>query len=70
MDCNSGGGTQCYFAAAVFYVFLKVGNEPTALIVAWFAFTTGELMALAMIRNKEVGKEGACEPTETDTDTK
>lgn len=41
------------FAAAVFYAFLKVGSEPAALVAAWFAFTTGELWALAMIKRKE-----------------
>ena len=46
------------FTAAVFYVFVRVGSEPTALITAWFAFTTGELWALALIRNTEV-KHGA-----------
>lgn len=42
------------FTAAVLYVFLHVGDEPTALIAAWFAFTTGELMALAAIKRKEI----------------
>lgn len=43
------------FTAAVFYVFLKVGDEPSTLIAAWFAFTTGELLALAGIKRKEIG---------------
>jgi len=38
------------FTASVLYVFLRVGSEPTALIAAWFAFTTGELWMLAGIR--------------------
>ncbi len=45
------------FAASVLYVFLRVGSEPTALIAAWFAFTTGELWLLAGIKKKEVKEE-------------
>ena len=45
------------FAAAVLYVFLQVGSEPSALVAAWFAFTTGELMALAAIKKKEIERE-------------
>ena len=41
------------FAAAVLYVFLRTGTEPTALVVAWFAFTTGELWLLAKIKRAE-----------------
>ncbi len=44
------------FAMAVFYAFLKVGSEPATLVVAWFAFTTGELWALALIKRNE-GKD-------------
>ncbi len=43
------------FTAAVLYIFLKIGSEPSTLITAWFAFTTGELWALAAIKRKEVG---------------
>ena len=46
------------FTIAVLFVFLKVGNEPTALIGAWFAFTTGELFLLASIKKKKLAKEG------------
>lgn len=42
------------FTAAVMYVFLRVGSEPTTLIAAWFAFTTGELWMLAGIRKKKL----------------
>ena len=45
------------FTSAVLYVFLNVGSEPTALIGAWFAFTTGELWFLAGIRKKEMEGE-------------
>lgn len=42
------------FTIGVLYVFLRVGNEPMALIGSWFAFTTGELWLLASIKKKEV----------------
>lgn len=47
-----------FFTIAILYVFLRVGNEPTALIGAWFAFTTGELWMLSTIKKTEVNKEG------------
>jgi len=43
------------FSAAVLYTFLRVGSEPSVLIGAWFAFTTGELWALAGIKKREQG---------------
>jgi len=42
------------FTAAVFYAFLRVGEEPTTLIAAWFAWTTGELWLLAGIRKAKI----------------
>ena len=42
------------FTVAALYAFLRVGSEPTALISAWFAFTTIELWALAGIKKKEI----------------
>lgn len=42
------------FTIAVLYIFLKVGNEPTSLIVAFFAFTTGELWLLSGITKTKV----------------
>ncbi|WP_051688309.1 hypothetical protein [Desulfofalx alkaliphila] len=42
------------FTAAVLYAFLQVGSEPTALIAAWFAFTTGELFMLANIKKRKL----------------
>ena len=42
------------FAAAVLYVFLRVGSEPSSLVVAWFSFTTVELLALAGIKRAKV----------------
>lgn len=45
------------FTAGVFYVFLRVGHEPTTLIAAWFAFTTGELWLLAGIKKKKIKED-------------
>jgi len=45
------------FVIGVIYAFLKVGSEPTALIAAWFAFTTGELWMLSGITKKKIDKE-------------
>lgn len=42
--------TNLVFTAAVLAIFYRVGNEPAVLIGAWFAFTTGELWAMASIR--------------------
>jgi hypothetical protein len=45
------------FTAAVLYVFLNIGNEPTTLITAWFAFTTGELWMLSSIKKKKIKED-------------
>ncbi len=45
------------FAAAVLYIYRETASEPTALIAAWFAFTTGELFALAFLKKKEIEKQ-------------
>ncbi len=45
------------FAMAVLYIFRKTGSEPVVLIGAWFAFTGGELWALAKIKKKKGGKK-------------
>ncbi len=45
------------FTVAVLYVFLRIGSEPTALISAWFGFTTVELWALAGIKKREIEKQ-------------
>jgi len=42
------------FTVAVLVIFNRTGAEPTALIAAWFGFTTVELWALAGIKKKEV----------------
>lgn len=41
------------FAAVVLVVFWHARAEPAALVTAWFAFTTGELWALAGIKREE-----------------
>lgn len=46
------------FTAAVLYLFLQTSSEPSALIVAWFGFTTTELWALASIKKKKIKKGG------------
>ena len=43
------------FTAFVLAVFWHTGNEPGVLVGAWFAFTTGELWALAKIKCTEEG---------------
>lgn len=45
------------FTIAVLYIFYHIGAEPTALISAWFGFTTVELWALAGIKRKEIEKQ-------------
>ncbi|ABR48700.1 hypothetical protein Amet_2547 [Alkaliphilus metalliredigens QYMF] len=45
------------FTVAVLYTFKNVGHEPTTLIAAWFAFTTGELWMLSSIKKSKVRKE-------------
>lgn len=49
------------FAVAVLFVFLKTSCEPTALVTAWFSFTTIELWSLAGIKKakeKNSDREG------------
>lgn len=45
------------FTAAVLAVFWHTSAEPTVLVGAWFAFTTGELWALAKIKCTKEGKK-------------
>lgn len=49
------------FTIAVLEIFRETASEPTALIAAWFSFTTGELFALATIKIKKTktGTESA-----------
>lgn len=41
------------FAGATLFVYHDTGSEPTALIAAWFGFTTGELLMLAGIKKRD-----------------
>ncbi len=45
------------FTIAVLFIFYRVGMEPTALIAAWFGFTTVELWALAGIKKREIERQ-------------
>ena len=45
------------FTVAILYIFMRIGSEPTALIAAWFAFTTGELWMLAGIKKEKLRGE-------------
>lgn len=45
------------FTIAILYTFLQTGSEPSTLVAAWFAFTTGELWALSSIKRKEIEDE-------------
>ena len=42
------------FAFSTLYVFLRTSSEPTTLIAAWFAFTTGELWLLKDIKKTKI----------------
>lgn len=41
-----------FFTMGTLYVFYKVGSEPVVLIGSFFAFTTGELFSLALLKLK------------------
>ena len=45
------------FTGAVLYLCLKSSIVPDSLIVAWFAFTTGELWLLSGITREKVRKD-------------
>ena len=49
------------FAGAVLYAFLRIGSEPTALVAAWFGFTTVELWTLAGITKTKITQVGGDE---------
>lgn len=42
------------FAIGVLAVYWHTGSEPTALIAAWFSFTTGELLMMAGIKYNKI----------------
>lgn len=46
------------FTIKILDVFERTASEPAALIVAWFAFTTGELSILGMIKKNKVNASG------------
>ena len=56
------------FTIAVLVIFAKTGAEPSVLIGAWFAFTTGELWACASIKKAEAGKDKPEENIENDSE--
>lgn len=41
------------FTAAVLYVYLQTGSEPSTLVAAFFAFVSVELLSLAGIKIKK-----------------
>lgn len=53
------------FTTAVLYVFEKTASEPSTLITAWFAFTTGELFMLSSIKKTKEKKKGKGEKNDT-----
>ena len=53
------------FTTAVLWVFLQTGSEPTALVAAWFAFTTGELFLLSKIKREKIRKGETHDKLET-----
>ena len=60
-------GMNVVFAIAVLYIFFVTGAEPTSLIIAWFAFTTGELAIIAGIKKNKEKKEVEYDKLETKT---
>ena len=47
------------FVVAVLFLYWHTGSEPSTLVASWFAFTTGELWALASIKREETRKGGS-----------
>lgn len=50
-----------FFTIGTLYIFFKTGSEPTALIGAWFTFTTVEVWQLAKIKRSKSKKENKYE---------
>ena len=50
------------FTSSVLYIFYKLEQEPTGLIIAWFGFCTGELAIMGSIKKREVTKDEVKEP--------
>lgn len=51
-------GLNVWFTREIMMLMRDTSFEPTALIAAWFAFTTGELWMLKDIKKKKIDKEG------------
>ena len=49
------------FTGAVFFLFLRTGNEPATLIKYWFVSFTAELLAMAAIKITKNWKKGGVE---------
>lgn len=45
------------FTGSILYIFNNKGSEPTAIIAAFFAFMTGEILALAKLKLAEISAE-------------
>ena len=45
------------FTGSVLYIFNNKASEPTAIITAFFAFMTGEILALAKLKLAEISAE-------------
>jgi len=54
------------FTTVILYIFFYTGSEPSTLIVAWFGFTTGEIVVGGAIQRKkydiEYGKKQPHQP--------
>lgn len=53
-----------WFAREVIELVRDSGIEPTVLITAFFAFTTGELWCLTDIKRRKIDKKGEASPNE------
>lgn len=51
-------GLNVWFTREIIALVRDISYEPTALVAAWFAFTTGELWCLSSIKRKKIEKEG------------
>lgn len=45
------------FTGCILYIFNKKGAEPTIIITSFFAFMTGEVLALAKLKLSEINVE-------------
>jgi hypothetical protein len=56
------------FTQEIIWLYHETQSEPTVLIGAWFAFTTGELWMLASIKKTKVKKAKREEANKDGTD--